>query len=256
VAEVEKVVSGFAFADGPVFSRLGFLLFTDPPRNRIYRYIAGRPLEVFRENSNGAGGISFDRQGRLLLCERDRVTRREKDGTITVLAEKVAPNDVVHSIDGSSYFTAESGVYQITRQGRVRLVVSDPVKPNGIALSANQQILYVASTVGSRMRRYLVAPDGSLVRGSTLPKTAHFGPDGLKTDEQGNLYVAAQRRVGVRLLGPPRADDRHAGGAEQRRLGRRLPDALHHGADLGISGARGPYRRPDLLSYKYVNFCN
>ena len=97
----EKIVGGFSFTEGPVFSRLGYLLFSDIPPNRIMKWSHGK-LTVFRENSNGANGLTFDHQGRLLACETGRVTRTEKDGKITTLAQKGLnkPNDLVYSIDG------------------------------------------------------------------------------------------------------------------------------------------------------------
>src|SRR5579885_3426093 len=79
--KVEKVAGGFAFTEGPVASRLGFLLFSDIPAKRIMRWEKGQ-VTVFRENSNGANGLTFDHQGRLLACEANRVTRTEKDGSI------------------------------------------------------------------------------------------------------------------------------------------------------------------------------
>src|SRR5689334_21063870 len=106
----EKAVTGFRFTEGPVFSRLGYLLFTDPPSGRTMKWEAGK-LSVFREKSNGAGSLTFDHQGRLLACEQGRVTRTEKNGAVTVLADRCEtvplnhPNDVVYAIDGTIYFT-------------------------------------------------------------------------------------------------------------------------------------------------------
>src|SRR6266852_6308061 len=102
----EKIVGGFAFTEGPVFSRIGYLLFSDIPAKRIMKWERGK-VTVFRENSNGANGLTFDHQGRLLACEAGRVTRTEKNGSITVLAEKglTVPNDIVYAIDGSIYFS-------------------------------------------------------------------------------------------------------------------------------------------------------
>ena len=181
-AKVEKVLSGFQFTEGPVSSRLGFLLFSDIPANRIYKYIAGQEQQVFRENSNGANGLTFDHQGRLLACEgtAGRVTRTEKDGKITVLADKLnAPNDLAYCIDGSIYFTdlrrrdapAEAppnAIYQITRKGEVRRVVTDMGRANGVALSANQLTLYAADSERQNVKAYEVAPDGSLIRGRVV----------------------------------------------------------------------------------------
>lgn len=84
-AKVERVATGFGFVEGPVFSRLGFLLFSDLRQERIFRWERGK-LTVFRDKSNHANGLTFDHQGRLLTCEKGRVTRTEKNGAITVLA--------------------------------------------------------------------------------------------------------------------------------------------------------------------------
>ena len=213
-AKVDKVLSGFQFTEGPVFSRLGFLLFSDIPANRIYKYIPGQPQEVFRENSNGANGLTFDHQGRLLTCEgtAGRVTRTEKDGKITVLADKLnAPNDLVYGIDGSIYFTdlrrrdapAEAppnAIYQITRKGEVRRVVTDMGRANGVALSANQLTLYAADSERQNIKAYEVAPDGSLIRVRVVADMKYAkpgGPDGLKTDERGTLYAVGHGGVWV-----------------------------------------------------------
>src|SRR5215472_8568151 len=103
---VQKIAGGFGSVAGAVFSRIGYLLFSDAEANRIMKWNTGK-ISVFRENSNGAGALTFDHQGRLLACERGRVTRTEKDGKITTLAQKglTAPNDIVYSIDGGIYFS-------------------------------------------------------------------------------------------------------------------------------------------------------
>src|SRR5258706_14039293 len=113
-------------------------------------------VTVFRENSNAANGLTFDHQGRLLACETGRVTRTEKDGKITTLAQKGLnnPNDLVYSIDGSVYFSdllprgaaGKSLVNQITRNGELRVASGDGDRPNGFALSPNQQKLDAADS--------------------------------------------------------------------------------------------------------------
>jgi gluconolactonase len=216
-ARLEKVASGFQFTEGPVFSRIGFLLFSDIPANRIMKLERGR-VSVFREGSNGANGLTFDHQGRLLACEGSagRVTRTEKDGKITMLAERYegkalnAPNDLVYSIDGSIYFTdlprrnappepprtGFAAVYQITRKGELRIATRDAERPNGVALAPDQLTLYVADSTRRNIRAYDIAGDGALSNGRVLAEMT-AGPDGLKTDEAGNLYVAAGNAVWV-----------------------------------------------------------
>ncbi|MCW5978597.1 MAG: SMP-30/gluconolactonase/LRE family protein [Bryobacteraceae bacterium] len=213
---MEKVASGFQFTEGPVFSRIGFLLFSDIPANRIMKYEDGT-TSVFRENSGGANGLTFDHQGRLLACEgrAGRVTRTEKNGAITVLADRYdgkllqAPNDLVYSIDGSVYFTdlaprnaapdpAKTGisaVYLITRKGELRVAAREATRPNGVALGPKQLTLYVADSAENNLRVYDVAGDGSLSNGRVVAECER--PDGLKTDEAGNLYVAGAAGISV-----------------------------------------------------------
>ncbi|MEZ5355279.1 MAG: SMP-30/gluconolactonase/LRE family protein [Bryobacteraceae bacterium] len=196
-AAVTKVVSGFQFTEGPVFSRRGYLLFSDLRAGRIHKWERGK-LSTLREQSNGANGLTFDHQGRLLACEQDRVTRTEKNGSITVLAgqDLGKPNDLVYSIDGSVYFSdlPKSRVYRIGRNGKAEVVAGDCVAPNGVALSSNQQLLYVADAKSRKVRVYRVAGDGSLEAGRDFAETRC---DGLKTDEGGNVWVAGSGGIWV-----------------------------------------------------------
>lgn len=206
-ARVSRVATGFGFTEGPVFSRRGYLLFSDLSSRKIFNWERGE-VSVFRKNSNRANGLTFDHQGRLLAAEGGgRVTRTEKNGAITVLAESglQAPNDLVYAIDGSVYFSDLPGsrVYQVTRErsgvggapprGEVRVAAECP-GANGVALSPNQQKLYVAGAKIGMVRVYDIEPDGRLHGG------ADFVPlrvDGLKTDERGNLWMASEGGIAV-----------------------------------------------------------
>jgi gluconolactonase len=199
-AAPEKVASGFGLAQGPVFSRRGYLLFSDSAAGRIMKWEQGK-VSVFRENSIESSGLTFDHQGRLIACERGRVTRTEKDGKITVLADQLyAPNDVVYAIDGSIYFTAAasmsgtSAIYQITRKGEARVVARDCELPGGVALAPNQQKMYAGDIRGHKIWVYDIAADGTL-RGGRVFAPAHA--DGLKTDEMGNVWVADDHSIAV-----------------------------------------------------------
>jgi gluconolactonase len=206
-AEIQQVATGFGFTEGPVFSRRGYLLFSDIPNQKILKWERGQ-LAVFRENSNKANGLTFDHQGRLLAAEGGgRVTRTEKNGSLTVLAEEglQAPNDLVYAIDGSVYFSdlPKSRVYQITRQrsgvggappkGEVRIVEETPA-PNGVALSPNQQHLYVADVKTNVVKVHEIAADGRL---KNVRDFAGLRVDGLKTDETGNVWMASRDGVYV-----------------------------------------------------------
>jgi gluconolactonase len=202
-AEVKQVATGFTFTEGPVFSRRGYLLFSDIPSQRIMKWERGQ-VTALRENSNRSNGLTFDHQGRLLMAEGGgRVTRMEKNGSITVLAQDglQGPNDLVYAIDGSVYFSDLPGgrVYQITRersgvggappQGEVRVVAETPA-PNGVALSPNQMQLYVADVKTNIVKVHDIgALDGRLGNGRDF---APLRVDGLKTDESGNVWMASR----------------------------------------------------------------
>jgi gluconolactonase len=206
-AQVKRIATGFGFTEGPVFSRRGYLLFSDIPNQKILKW-EREEVASFRENSNKANGLTFDHQGRLLAAEGGgRVTRTEKNGSVTVLAESglQGPNDLVYAIDGSIYFSdlPKSRVYQITRErggvggappkGEVRVAAETPA-PNGVALSPDQQLLYVADVKLNMVRTYRIAPDGR------LGEARDFAPrrvDGLKTDERGNVWMASGPAIHV-----------------------------------------------------------
>jgi gluconolactonase len=210
---VATVASGFKFTEGPVWSREGFLLFSDIPNNRIMKLTPGKGTAVFRESSNGANGLTFDAQGRLYSCESAtrRVTRTGKSGQVEVLAERWegkrlnAPNDIVVRKDGQVYFTDPAfgkemdsreldffGVYHISPKGQLELVAKPQGRPNGLALSPDGKILYVDNTDERNVRAYDVDRNGKAANERVLITGIEGAPDGMKVDEKGNLYVAAQ----------------------------------------------------------------
>jgi gluconolactonase len=200
-AKLFKLAEGFDFIEGPVWSPDGALFFSDPNRNRIYRYTAGSAaLTVFRERSGydgsdigeygqpGSNGLALDRMGRLTIDEhgRHRVTRLEPDGRLTVLADRFegrrlnSPNDLVYHSNGSLYFTDPpfglpkfgddprrelpySGVFR-WQQGRLELLAAELTGPNGIAFTPDERFLYVSNWDPARkvVLRYPVRRDGRL----------------------------------------------------------------------------------------------
>src|SRR3954467_5489405 len=88
--EVEPVASDFPGGEGPVWSRQGFLIFSDYSRDRLYKIVPGKAPEVYREGSHGANGNAMDRRGRLYSCEYKsrRVTRTDRKGKVSLLVEK------------------------------------------------------------------------------------------------------------------------------------------------------------------------
>ncbi|MCS6951410.1 MAG: SMP-30/gluconolactonase/LRE family protein [Bryobacterales bacterium] len=211
--KIEKVATGYAFTEGPVWSRDGYLLFSDIPNNRILQYTPGKGVVVFRENSNGANGNTFDARGRLYSCESRtrRVIRTDKKGNVEVLAERWegkrlnAPNDIVVRRDGHIYFTdpafgqqAETreldfyGVYHISPKGEMELVAKPAGRPNGIALSPDGRILYVANSDERNVRAYDLDRNGKASNERIVVSGIDGVPDGIRVDEKGNLYVTAK----------------------------------------------------------------
>ena len=193
--EAERLATGFVFTEGPLWHPDGHWLFVDIRRSLIFRLVPGQEPEVFRENSGGTNGLTFDLQGRLMMCEGDnrRITRMESDGSITPMAERWdgkrlnRPNDIVGRSDGSVYFTNPggrieaadreidfSGVHVIKPDGTVDVVIDDFEYPNGLAFSPDESVMYVANTrEAMRIMAYDVGADGSL---SKLPSVLKLKP--------------------------------------------------------------------------------
>ncbi len=210
---VEKVAAGMRFTEGPVWSREGFLLFSDVPNDKIMKLTPGAGASVFREASNGANGNTYDSKGNLYTCESRtrRVTRTDKKGKVEVLAEKWqgkrlnAPNDIVVRKDGHVYFTdpafgnqADSreldfyGVYHISPKGEMEILARPKGRPNGIALSPNGKILYVANSDERNVRAYDLDGKGTASNERIFIAGIEGPPDGIRTDEKGNLYVTCK----------------------------------------------------------------
>lgn len=225
---LEKLASGMKWAEGPAWFGGGrYLVFSDIPNNRMLRYDeCDGHMSVFRTPSNYSNGNTTDREGRLVTCEHGarRVTRTEHDGTVNVLADRYkgkrfnSPNDVVVKSDGSIWFTdpsygiladyeggrAESEigachVYRIDPSGDVALVADDFEKPNGIAFSRDESILYVADTGISHkengpkhIRALTVKPDGKTLGASRVFADCTAGLfDGFRLDTDGRIWTSA-----------------------------------------------------------------
>jgi gluconolactonase len=204
-AKLEKLADGFAFTEGPVWVNDGdgYLLFSDPNNNVIYRLTRDGDVQIYMTKSGYAGedigeyrqpgsnGLTLDVQGRLTICQHGnrRVVRIEKNGLTTVLADRFegrrlnSPNDLVYRSDGTLYFTdppfglpkftddprretPHFGVYAV-RDGKVRLVSKDFTGPNGLAFSPDEKSLYIGNWDDHKkvVNRYPVNADGTLGSG-------------------------------------------------------------------------------------------
>ena len=207
-AQLEKLAGGFLFTEGPVWvpataNTSGYLLFSDPNANIIYRWSPEGQVSVFRSKSGysgfnvgdyhqpGSNGLTLDSRGRLTINQHGnrRVIRVEPRGNITVLADRYqgkrlnSPNDLVYRSDGALFFTDPpfglpkvfddpgkelpySGVYCV-RDGQAKLVSTDLDAPNGIALSPDEKFLYVNNWNEKRkvIVRYEVQPGCTLTNG-------------------------------------------------------------------------------------------
>lgn len=218
----ETVAEGLGFVEGPVWLPDGRLLFSDIPNSRIRAWRDGR-LGVYREPSAQSNGLTLDPQMRLISCEHEgRRVSIERDGRLEAVATHYdgkrlnSPNDVVCRSDGRIYFSdppyglednhAErelpfNGLFTAGPDGTVTLLSADFDRPNGLAFSPDERILYVADTPRHHVMAFEARDDGSLRSGRVFAEMREEGrPDGMKVDRDGRLYVCA---TGVQVF----ADD-------------------------------------------------
>ena len=226
-AWLEKLYDGCRWAEGPVwFGDGGYLLWSDIPNRRMLRWIPDQGVSMFRADSNFANGNTRDLQGRLVTCEHGsrRVTRTEPDGGMTVLADSFggrrlnSPNDVVVKSDGTIWFTDPTygilsdyegfkaepeqdacRVYRLDPEtDDIAVAVDDMQKPNGLAFSPDESLLYVAESGSSHdpdcpshIRAYPVAEGRRLGPGRILAEVSPGPPDGIRVDLDGHVWSSA-----------------------------------------------------------------
>src|ERR1700692_2132111 len=177
---IQHLADGFGGPLGPAEGPLwwkegGYLLFSDINASKRMKYTPGQGVTVFQEKTNGANGLTRDLQGRLLACEHEsrRVTRQERDGSITVIANSFQgrrlnrPNDVIVKSDGSIYFPAPwssplapeqwdltfSGVHRVTPDlGTMTLLLDDMIFPNGLAFTPDESVIHVDDLLRGHIR--------------------------------------------------------------------------------------------------------
>lgn len=213
---IERLASGFQFTEGPVWLPEPAVLFSDIPSNRLIKWGLKGGKQVVRENSGGANGNAIDSRGRVYTCEGGarRITRTGTDNKVEVLAERFegkrfnAPNDIAVRRDGHVWFTdpafgkAEqtrelpfNGVFHIKPNREISLVARMDRRPNGVALSPDGRVLYIAVSDERAIRAWDVDRGGEASNPRLLISGIDGPPDGLKTDSKGNLYIAANQIV-------------------------------------------------------------
>lgn len=215
--QAEHVVENLKYTDGIVWSRDGFLLFSDSGANRIYRVSPGEKAKTGRENAGGAEGLAEDAQGRLYVCEsRNRcVTRTDRKGAVDVIAANFegkklnAPNDIVVRKDGQIYFTDPAfgsdidrreldfnGIFHVNPKGEIEAVARWKTRPNGVALSPDGKILYVSDSDRHAVAAFDLDGRGAASGQRDVITNIHGVPGGLRVDATGRIYVAA-RGLGI-----------------------------------------------------------
>lgn len=250
-ARIQLLAEGHDWVEGPVWDEESEgLLYSDVPRNTVYAWSETDGASVFMKPSGytgvvdygrgaGSNGLAFNAEGELILCEHGdrRVSRLTKDGGKITVADRFegrrlnSPNDLAIHSSGAIYFTDPpyglpdgesdrrrelgfSGVFRISPEGTVTALIRDLPRPNGIAFSPDEQILYVAQSDGEApvVMAYPVEQDGTLGKGEIFFDATPFRssgpglPDGLKTDVRGNVWTTGPGGVFVlapdgRLLG-------------------------------------------------------
>lgn len=245
-AKMERLAGKFDWSEGPTWLKNEkMVVFSDVPMNQVYGWSEREGLSVYlypsgytgsaaRGGEPGSNGLTTDAQGRLVLAEHGdrRIARLEADGKKTTLADNYegkkfnSPNDLVYDSKGNLFFTDPpyglerrledpkkeipfQGVYRLSADGKLTVLVQDLKFPNGIALSPDEKTLYVAQSDPQRAvyMAYDLKEDGTVANARVLfDATSKVGsanpglPDGMKIDQQGNLWATGPG--GVLIITP------------------------------------------------------
>ena len=232
------LATGFGATEGPVWHPDGYLTFVDYDSSQLLRWDTSGGVTVVREDTGRGNGCTLDREGRLIMCEaadHRRITRMEADGSTTTLAERwqgkrlSRPNDVVCASDGSIYFTDPelqlarelrelgfSGLFRIDPNGELHLVNDECEYPNGLALSLDESILYIAISRRDErcfqeeargevcthrlIRAFDVAPNGTLSSNRVFVDMSSEEPgvpDGIKVDSERRIFCTGSGGIWV-----------------------------------------------------------
>ena len=215
-SRVERICDGLQFTEGPVwFSEGEYLLFNDINGNRTCRWSEKDGLTTLKQPSGRLNGNTRDRQGRLVTCGHNLRTlfREERDGSTTLLADSHngkklnSPNDVVVKSDDTVWFTdppyaikpeeqeqPANYVFRLDLDGALTPVADDFIRPNGLAFSPDERLLYIADAEHEErhhIRVFDVTADNTLANGRLFADIRPGIPDGFRLDTEGTLYTSA-----------------------------------------------------------------
>ena len=207
---------------------------------KLYLTPSGYTDTAKRNGENGSNGLALDKDGHLLLCQsgnrnvvRLNTSLDTPKPVFTILSSNYngkrfnSPNDLVADSRNNIYFTDPiyglpqqendptrelmfEGVYKISAAGKTSLLIDSIPRPNGVALSLNEKILYVASSdnVKPKWYAYQLDENGNITNGGVLldaaplkeKATVKQGPDGMKIDKYGNIFSAGPD--GINIISP------------------------------------------------------
>ncbi len=246
-AKIEVLAEGFKWSEGPAWVRdSGYLIFSDVPQNTIFKWKEGEGLSEFLKPSGytgrgnysrepGSNGLTMSLNGQIIACEHGdrRVTKMPISGGGKVTIADTyngkrfnSPNDVVEKLNGDIYFTDPPyglpkhendptreidifGVYRVTKDGKVSAIITDLTRPNGLAFSPDESVLYVCQSDPTRayIMAYPVLKNGNVGKGKIFFDATPFSkqglkglPDGLRIDNKGNLFSTGPG--GVMVISP------------------------------------------------------
>jgi len=268
-AQVKKLAGDFKFTEGPAGDAQGNVYFSDIPNNRILKWSLDGKLSTFLENSGGANGLYFDKDGNLIACQggERRLVSISPKGEITVLADKYegkkfnSLNDLWIDPKGGIYFTdpryggkegmeqdGEHVYYLTPDRKKVIRVISDMVRPNGVIGTPNGRRLFVADHGEGQTYTYATNEDGTLSKKKLF---APAGSDGMTIDRRGNIYLTGKtvtiyNRKGAKIQEiavPEGPSNVTFAGKDNKTLFITARTSLY-GIDMAVKGAPTPVR-PD-----------
>jgi gluconolactonase len=262
-SELEKLATGATWSEGPVYlPQEDCVIWSDIPGNRLLRWSEGDGLSVFLEPVHFQNGHTLDLQGRILACSHGKrcVERLEQDGTWTMLVNSYkgkklnSPNDIIVKSDGAIWFTDPS--YGLTQSdegyggeqeqdgcyvyrfdpatNEIGAVVTDMVKPNGLAFSPDEKILYISDTAASHdpkghhhIRAYDVLDNKRTANGRVFAVIEPGLPDGFRVDQHSYIFTSSLDSIQVyspkgerlgKILVPEKVGNCAFGGPDKNRL--------------------------------------